>query len=425
MRQKVFWIAASCILALACLRPVFSAGASSASKEKVIYSFQGGADGAAPMSDLSLDKEGNLYGTTSQGGPGCNGYDGCGTVFELENTANGWKEKVLYRFAGGQDGFEPVGGVILDNSGNLYGTTASGGSSGAGTVFKLAPNSKGGWTKSILFSFEFGNSSTGMFPTADLVFDARGNLYGTASRGGSGGTSCYTSGCGAVFELTPQSDGSWTETTIHIFGVPPNGSTPASGVVLDSEGNLYGATVYGGNGPCFQGCGMVYEFTPNSTGGWTETVIYNFAPGGGLGSHPSSEIFLGKAGHMFGMTYAGGDGFGAIYELHSQQNGWQQSVPHIFYGDPGDGAHPTGGLVTDTEGDLFGATPDGKVFELKHSRSGWEEVILHAFTGPPDGANPAAGLVADSHNHLYGTTQYGGTGTGCNRGCGTVYEVTH
>jgi hypothetical protein len=128
---------------------------------------------------------------------------------------------------------------------------------------------------------------------------------------------------------------------------------------------------------------------------------------------------------MFGMTYAGGDGFGAIYELHSQQNGWQQSVPHIFYGDPGDGAHPTGGLVTDTEGDLFGATPDGKVFELKHSRSGWEEVILHAFTGPPDGANPAAGLVADSHNHLYGTTQYGGTGTGCNRGCGTVYEVTH
>jgi uncharacterized repeat protein (TIGR03803 family) len=434
MRQKAFWIAASCVLAVIGLRPVFSSGAAPASKEKVIYSFTGGADGGQPMSDLTIGADGNLYGTTSQGGVGCVG-NGCGTVFELKRTQDGWKEQILYSFAGGNDGAIPEAGVVFDKAGNLYGTTVAGGNNqgGTGTVFKLSPNSHGGWTESVI-----GYADS---PTGDLVFDDNGNLYGANSQGGSGGTSCNGFGCGTVFELTPQAGGSWKETTIHLFEQnSSDGVIPSSGVVLDFAGNVYGETLYGGAGACDRGginnnahgCGAIYELTPNPGGSWTE-IVYSLVRGGGFGIFPSGGLLLDQAGRLLSTTQQGGDGFGTVFELReSQKKGWQQSVLHRFYGHP-DGVQPAGRLAEDAHGNLFGVSAYGgsvptrfgygTVFELARSGDGWKEKVLYRFSGGTDATNPQTGLVLDTQGRLYGTSQSGGNGTGCDGGCGTVYEV--
>lgn len=437
MRQQNLWIAASCILAVSLL-PVVCSGASPTSTEAILHSFTGSPDGAAPLSDLTMDSVGNLYGTTSGGGSA-----GFGTVFELKHSANGWSEQVLYSFAGGTNGYHPEAGVIFDASGNLYGTTAFGGTGGVGTVFKLAPSGKGGWTESVIYAF---NASAGSSPQTDLVFDAQGNLYGTTKYGGgAGGNTCnFFGGCGAVFQLAPQADGSWKETTIYAFAGQPDGALPASGVILDSEGNLYGVTDLGGNGSCFiyfggqgriPGCGIAYKLAPNSGGGWTETVIYNFFEGGGFGTFASGGLLFDNADHLLGITGGGGDGRGVVFELNnSPKRGWQQNVLHFFYGYPIDGANPTGALVADPDGDLlFGVTPNGgpnqfgAVFELRPSTNsplGWKERVVHSFASGGDGNNPSAGLLRNSQGHLFGTTLGGGAGTGCSGGCGTVYEVT-
>jgi uncharacterized repeat protein (TIGR03803 family) len=423
MRQIRFEIAASCLAAMLLLLPITSSAREPTSKEKVIYSFQGGADGAGPMSDLTLDTAGNLYGTTSQGGTGTACKTGCGTVFELKRTKGVWNEEVLYSFLWGKDGLAPEAGVIFDTVGNLYGTTQWGGSGNAGTVFKLIPNSHGGWTEAIIYSFSY-TGSAGMFPAADLTFDPQGNLYGTTTQGGD--PQC---GCGAVFELTPQSNGTWTEATIHAFTGAPDGYLPISGIVLDSAGNLYGVTESGGIGSCgrvysIPGCGAFYRLTRNRDSTWTESVLYSFVRGGGLGVLPSGGVLFDQANHVFGVTRQGGDGFGTVFDLSdSLGNGWRQHVLHIAYGKP-DGIAPVGRLVTDTNGNLFGVE-QSVVFELAHSQDGWIERILHTFVGPPDGGQPSAGLTFDSSGNLYGATQTGGTETPtCRFGCGTVYEIT-
>jgi len=446
MPRTNIWIAASCILLLVGLFRVISSGASPASKEKVLYSLTGGLDGANPYSDLVMDAAGNLYGTTSGGGSGKCGSGSCGTVFELARTKDGWKEKVLYDFTGfPNDGESPQAGLTFDSAGNLYGTTTTGGSFYGGTVFKLSPNSHGSWTETVICNFTGG--SDGAYPAANLVFDGQGNMYGTASQGG--WEKCQDNGggrgCGTVFELTPQADGSWTESTVHVFarGNYSDGAVPSSGVALDSAGNLYGMTFLGGAGPCLfggftlgiPGCGTIYELTRASGGGWTETILYNFVRGGGSGTYPSGGVLFDKAGDLYGTSQAGGDGYGTFFELRtSPKNGWQQSDPHFFYGNP-DGRGPVGLPVVDAEGTAFGVTSSGgvetgcyrgcgTVFELKRSKHAWKERILHSFGGAGDGATPQAGLLLDSNGHLYGTTSAGGTGTACNGGCGTVYEIT-
>lgn len=420
MRRKSFWIAASCILAMLGLRPIFSSGAAPVSTEKVIYAFTGGADGGQPLSDLTLDAAGNLYGTTSLGGSAGNG-----TVFELQRSGDGWKEEVLYSFLSGTDGALPEAGVIFDKVGNLYGTTIAGGSNNWGTIFKLAPDSHGGWKESILYSFA--NSSDGAYPQADLIFDAQGNLYGTTF-----GFDSY----GSVFELMRQLDGSWKESTIHQFAGAPDGGSPSSPVVLDSAGKVYGMTQVGGTGRCeyrpfYLGCGIVYELTPSSGGNWTETVVYDFARGGGFAVTPSSGLMMDSQGRLLGTTLAGGDGLGTVFEVRHLQKSWRQSVLHRFYGNP-DGITPVGNVQMDAEGVLFGATSRGgknkvgTVFELQPSETtDWNERVLHSFQGGIDGAYPQAGVISDSHGHLYGTTSQGG-GSGCYNGvgCGTVYEIT-
>jgi uncharacterized repeat protein (TIGR03803 family) len=438
MRRNHCWIGGIGILALLVLLPVISSGATAnkdskapTAKEKVIYSFQGGSDGANPMSDLVLDSSGNLYGTTNNGG-GANEY---GTVFELKRNGESWREQVLYRFQDGADGEYPQAGLIFDSSGNLYGTTERGGLGDLGTVFKLAPNGKGGWTHSILYSF-----AVGAYPSSDLVFDANGNLYGTTLFGGV--NSCEGApACGTVFELIKQSNGSWTGSTLYQFAGPPNdGGIPSSGVALDSAGNLYGMTVAGGSNHCFlqgfPGCGVVYKLTPDGKGNWTETVLFNFARGNGLAVSPSAGLLIDEDGdHLVGTTLEGGDGLGTIFALDESNNAtWKQEVLHRFY-ENRDGISPVGQLIRDSNHNLFGVALGGGgvvggagvVFELQLTKEGhWNETILHDFAGGTDGSYPQGGLVSDGNGHLYGTTSKGGTAT-CSEGqnlCGTVYEIT-
>src|SRR5271166_1949839 len=214
--------------------------------ESVLYSFQGGSDGAFPYAGVIFDQAGNLYGTTAYGGgSGCAG-NGCGTVFQLTSSGSGWVENTLYSFQGGNDGASPFGGLIFDQSGNLYGSTAytSSFGVGGGTVFELSPSGSN-WIHTVLYSF-----SGGAGPYDTLTIDA-GNLYGTTNRDGA-----Y--GYGSVFKLT-HSGGGWTYTSLHDFTAGSDGGYVYGGVILDSSGNLYGTTQYGGSGG---DTGVVWEITP-------------------------------------------------------------------------------------------------------------------------------------------------------------------
>jgi uncharacterized repeat protein (TIGR03803 family) len=220
--------------------------------EKILHDFnENGADGFVPYAGLVFDTAGNLYGTTLQGGTAQGSNASIGTVFELKHGAGGlWTEKVLHSFlVNGIDGNNVDGGVILDASGNLYGTTFFGGSNNNGTAFELTPGAGGVWTETLLHNFA-NNGTDGWGPNAGLVFDA-GNLYGTTTHGGANGV-------GTVFELTP-SAGTWTESLPCIFSsTGTDGEVPYAGLILDSTGNLYGTT---GGGGAFGG-GTVFEIEP-------------------------------------------------------------------------------------------------------------------------------------------------------------------
>jgi uncharacterized repeat protein (TIGR03803 family) len=265
--------------------------------ETVLYSFAGGtADGAVPQAGLAMDKSGNLYGTTNQGGP-----TGNGTVFELiaPPGKNGeWKEKVLHKFGANKttDGAAPIGGVTLDAAGNLYGTTSSGGSYGYGTVFSLLAGSK--WMEHILHNFQ--NATDGTNPYAGLVADAAGNLYGAATDGGSNGG-------GTVFELKP-SGSDWkfsVLTSLPGWGI----SGTFRDLVLDGSGNIYGTTHCDGA----NSAGTVYELSPSGSK-WNYSLLYTFT-GGSDGLYSISNLVI-ENGSLYGTTIDGGaDGDGVIYEV--------------------------------------------------------------------------------------------------------------
>jgi hypothetical protein len=228
-------------------------------------------DGTVPLAGLISDKQGNLYGTASESGP----Y-GAGAVFELEHSENGnWTEKLLYSSPIGPS----LGNLTFDASGNLYGTTEFGSATNSGgTVFRLTPSSDGSWSSSVIYNFDAGGrQNSGSYPVAGLVADTAGNLYGTTSQGGPGrctDLSYYIIGCGAVFMLSENSDGSWSETILHSFiGAPYDGASPLSGLVLGPRGELYGTTSQGGSGQCYNrdayivGCGVVFRLLPNGSSG--------------------------------------------------------------------------------------------------------------------------------------------------------------
>lgn len=352
--------------------------------EKVRYDFNANSQaGGTPVGGLIFDATGkSLYGTTSSGGAYC-----CGTVFELTpGRAGRWMEKVLHSF-NSQDGANPNASLIFDGSGSLYGTTVFGGivtgycrPNGCGTVFELMPEKGGGWREKLLHKF---TSSDGAGPSADLIFDTAGNLYGTSGGGPHGG--------GTVFKLTPLADGGWREKVLHGFSNNGrDGIFPFAGVISDAAGNLYGTTVYGGSGTCSPGCGTVFELVPRAGGGWTEKVLYSFKNDGKDGIGPlAGLVFDARKANLYGTTRYGGTG------------------------------------VCDNGSGVSGC---GTVFELSpKAGGGWTEKVLFSFeNNGKDGYYPFADLILDGQHNLYGTAADGGaSGTGCGgRGCGTVFEIT-
>ena len=331
----------------------------------------------------------------------------------LSSPSNAWAgtEKVLYAFQGGNDGTYPEGPLVFDKAGNIYGTTQQGGTvcGACGAVYKLT-KSKSGWTKSLIYNFT--GASDGLQPLAGVVFDQQGNLYGTTQSGGNSG--CYEGGgCGAVFMLTP-SNGNWTETTLHTFSPNTDGGGVMSPLALDKAGNIYGTARWGGISGCYFGCGVVFELSP-SNGSWNETVLYSFADGAD-GANPFSTQLLYK-NNLYGATSPPSPyGFGGVFELHHSKTGWQELNLYSFTGGT-DGNNPYAGVVFDAAGNIYGTTfvggtsGYGNVFKLTRSGSTWTKNAIYSFTGGSDGANPFS-IALDKNGNLYGTTNVGGLGYG-------------
>jgi uncharacterized repeat protein (TIGR03803 family) len=408
-----------------------------AASESILWNFGDGGfyDGMTPESGVIMDASGNLYGTTNGGGAPfdeCNGYgffgDGCGMVFELTppTTSGGdWTESILWVFYG-PDGFLGVDGegpnqLILDASGNLFGTTSGGGAYGPGTAFKLTPpstTSGGDWTESILWSF--GNGTDGSDPQAGVLMDSNGNLYGTTESGG-------TYEQGTVFKLTSNGQ----ESVLWNFNVSNDGRNPEAGLIMDQGGALYGTTSYGS---AAYAAGTVFKLTPPSTSGgnWTESILWTFGNNGD-GAGPVGSLIMDASGNLYGATSDGGAyGYGTAFKLippSTSGGNWTESVLWSF-GNNGDSKYPTGGLTMDVDGNLYGPTgeggaypPAGTVFELTPPSTGggnWSESILWSFGGSGDGGGPEGSLIMDMSNNLFGTTAVDGT-----HDEGTVFEISN
>ena len=396
------WTRGALTMALLCLFLIVGFQPAEAQTETVLYSFcapTGCPDGSNPRADLVMDTAGNLYGTTLYGGT-----SGVGTVFELSPSGT---ETVRHSFAASHtDGHYPYAGLLMDTTGNLYGTAQSGGAKGLGTVFKLTPNG----TETLLYSFcVLAACADGYHPRAGLIMDTKGNLYGTSFDGGA-----YDAG--AVFELSP----SGTETVLHSFCQQmgcPDGYYPQAGLVMDTNGNLYGTTLYNGA----YGGGTVFKISSDGTA----TTFYNFCTATGCknGRYPEAGLILDTNGNLYGTTYGGGAyGKGTVFELSPSG---AETVLHSFCARAGcpDGSHPRADLVMDPAGNLYGTTYDGgtnsvgTVFKLSPNGT---ETVLHSFAANgSDGTHPYAGVVMDTMGHLYGTTYSGGA-----NGYGTVFKVT-
>jgi uncharacterized repeat protein (TIGR03803 family) len=382
----------------------------------IIHRFTGNAGAGNPAFQLVQDAAGNLYGTTSWGGAvrSCEG-SGCGGVYRLSPNGNGgWTYTELYNF---QFGAEPYN-LILDSAGNLYGTSAAGGPSGAGLVFELSPTTTGPWTFTTLYAFTGG--SDGSLPNGYLVFDAEGNLYGTTAYGGN------SENLGTVFELSPQAGGSWTEQVLWDFNFTSNaGYNPSAGVVFDAQGNLYGTT---SGDQAIGTYGTVYKLTKGASG-WEATLLHEFKSSGD-GGIPEAPVAIDAAGNLYGTTIIGGNaqgssGTGTVYELSPNgSGGYAFGVLHDF-GKTGQSYYP---VVLDSSGNLIGVAdggrtnPPGFVFKLTHSGTSWSYSVLHGFDGN-NGFQPNTVMIDPSGN-IYGVTNAGGI-AGCanDSGCGTIFEI--
>lgn len=318
--------------------------------ETVIYNFKGGSeDGANPTGTLARDSAGNIYGTTLAGGEGygVNSEPGYGTVFELSPSSNGWTERVIHFF---NDDGSPSG-LILDAAGDLYGEAGGGGTSLSGTVYEMKPGAEG-WTYQTLYNFEGGDD--GQFPVGGLIFDAKGNLYGATVDGGPADD-------GTVFELQRGANGSWTEKVLYAFQGMEDGVGPEAGVIIDKAGNLYGTAGYGGDVSCAEGygCGEVFELTPSISGTWTKTTLHAFT-GAPDGHAPSAALTLDSVGDLFGTTTNGGEtNTGALFELERQSDGsFVESILHSFT-NGADGGYPATPLII-VEGALVGTAGGGE-----------------------------------------------------------------
>ncbi len=412
-------VRAAMVIAVSLVAASVSLQLAQAQTFEVLHTFSHLADGARPLATVAIDTDGNLYGTTAYGGEHERSCGlGCGTAFKFSSTG---EQVWLHSFAI-STGEIPDATLFRDAAGNLFGTTYYGGhlncegqDQGCGTVFEL--NGKTG-KETLLYKFT--GPPDGEDPDSLLVEDQAGNLYGTTWEGGTGCPGIGSSGCGTVFKL----DSSGKETVLYSFSGGFDGCEPGPGVTLDSAGNIYGVTTYGGAGVCRMrgNYGVVFEL---DTAG-NETVLHTFS-GGTDGAYPMSVLLLDSQGNLYGTTAGGGsDGGGTVFKLDSSGN---ETVLYNFRGGS-DGADPYAGVVEDAAGNFYGTTAGGgtynlgTVFEL--STAG-VETVMHSFTGGTDGTEPFAGLTIDASGALYGTT-YSGGDPNCHRGgrigCGVVFKVT-
>jgi len=350
--------------------------------------------------------------------------------------ASGPVEKVIYTFSGSPGGAGPVGGLIADSSGNLYGTALHGGGNAAcdcGIVFELSPPSTGSsaWTETVLYSFQ-GGTNDGYYPSGTLVMDSVGNLYGTTENGGPVTEYCAF-GCGSIFELSPPPTphGTWKETILSFFTPDCNqGCWPNGSLIFDGVGNLYGVT------PDTEG--VVFELSPPLSGEttWTRTTLHLFHKNEGF--NPLSLVM--RRGNLYGTTGGGyPDNAGAVFQLVHTNTGW---TAHILYKFPillASGSEPVGRLIFDRDGNIYGTTyfggigatnaqtGFGVVYELSPATTPgdpWVETTLYSFTGGKDGANPYGGLHFDRSGNLYGTASTGGLRNKQTRQNGTIFELS-
>ncbi len=389
----------------------------------------------------------------------------CALPFITTRPAQAQTETVLYYFCskGGDectDGAHPTSGLTPDSAGNFYGTTYYGGR-GYGTVFELSPNGKGGWEEKVLHSFSGGKDGSNPY-LSNLIFDSAGNLYGTTYYGG---IAQSQDGFGTVFKLSPAGKG-WKETVLHSFAGGTDGVFPVNGLIMDSQGNLYGTTAGNNNeeGTVFElspsdkgwkqqtiytdvtdGAGLTmdtagnifgvsrwvaFELSPNGSGGWNPTVIYTFKTKDKQSPNPEGTLVFDSNGNLYGTTAGvdccGGGSYtdGYVYELSPTEEGpWTFTKIVTFEGETG--ANPQGGVVLDAAGNIYGATAngggpnDGVVFGLIGPNEGrYKEKIYLEFNNS-NGAQPLGNLTIDNEGNLYGTASQGGT-----LNTGLVFEVT-
>ncbi len=425
---------------------VAMAGTAEGYRLRTLHSFciEGGcADGREPASGLLLDASGNLYGTALFGGA-----TGVGAIYELVPNARRtkWKYKVLYSFcaqANCADGSDPLASLIIDTSGNLYGTTMAGGPNDGGVVYRLVPNAKRTtWTLEVLYAFcSASDCADGREPQSDLAYAGRGSgtpydgtspLYGTASQAG-------VHHEGVVFAIAPNA-GSWSEQVLYDFCALANcadGADPTAGLLIDTQGNLFGTTYTGGQG----NQGALFELSAaRGRRTQTETVLHSFCtePNCPDGAFPAADLIMDASGNLLGTTFGGGSkgrncddigvsGCGVAFKLAVNGSSSVLTVLHDFCArrNCADGGYPLAGLLMDGTGNLYGATlygggngsppGSGAVFALNSAKP------LYAFCkldNCADGAMPEGNLIMDASGNVFGTALSGGA-----TGNGTVFEL--
>jgi uncharacterized repeat protein (TIGR03803 family) len=308
--------------------------ASRTGEEEVLHNFGHGTDGSTPEGSLILNAAGDMFGTTFAGGS-----SNFGTVFKISVKG---AEAVIYSFAGGSDGANPIAGLAMDKAGNLYGTTSTGGTFNAGTVFKVSSTGK----HTVLYNF--GQSvNDGSTPVAGVTLDPKGNLYGTTSVAGN-------SGYGTVFQLKPAGT-AWSEVILHQFEMQSDGGTPYAGLIFDHSGNLYGAATQGGDGS--GGGGTVFELSPSGSG-WNFQVLYGLA-GWNISGTFRDLLYDNSTGLIYATTHCDGAyDAGTVYELTPSDGNWLYTQLYTFTGGT-DGMYSFSNLVMDKAGNVYGTTDIG------------------------------------------------------------------
>lgn len=409
----------------------------SASRYAVLHVFRARPRGSNPIAPVIADESGNIFGETSQGGrPTFDG--GCGVVFELSPSGSGYVEKTLHRFRGRPgDGCSPIGGLTIDSNGAIYGTTESGGlRADGGTVFKLTP---AGSTYAYRVLYRFKDDRDGAWPIGPVIVDKAGVIYGATQYGAAYACAANTEGCGTVYSLTP-SGSQYTEKILYVFKGGRDGLLPGAGLAIDSNGALYGTTTAGGGAGSI-GVGTVFKLTPSGSG-YDERVIHAFG-GRRDGLYPSAPVIVEPNGAVDGTTLYGGSGdaectvegfkgnCGLVFRLTPSSSSYKEKILYNFRGGT-DGSQPAAPVIDD-DGVLYGTTTDGPsgsqfpcrgacgtVFELQPSASGYAHTVLYRFN-PRSGWYPRAGVIVDG-GALYGTTYFQGRKQ--SYAGGTVFRLT-